>query len=376
MGMSTHAKLHLSSQQRMQLEKLIHAGTAQARTLTKARLLLLTDYSPGQHMTDADIAATLQVSMPTIGRIRQRCLADEIDAAIHDRTRPGKPPKITGEIEAKLIVLACSTPPEGRDRWTLRLLAEKLVELGALESISHVAVSKRLKKNALKPWQFKTWCIGTPSARFVAKMEDVLDVYHRPYNPDYPVICLDECSKVLHTTPRGALGAKPGVARREDYEYERQGTCNLFCWVEPLAGRRQIRVTARRTAIDLAEQLRLLVDEDYPDAKGIVLVTDNLNTHHLGALYEHFAPEEARRIAQRVEWHSTPEHASWLNMAEIELSVLAQQCLAGRIGDQESLARKVTAWQQERNKACAKIDWQFTTADARIKLRRLYPKLI
>lgn len=207
-------------------------------------------------------------------------------------------------------------------------------------------------------------------------MEDVLDVYHRPYNPDAPVICIDECSKVLHATPHGELAAEPGSARRQDYEYERHGTCNIFCWVEPLIGRRGVCVTARRTAADFAEQLRLLVDEAYPEVRRIVLVTDNLNTHHLGALYERFAPEEARRIAQRLEWHYTPEHASWLNMAEIELSVLSRQCLAQRISDTETLARETAAWVQERNMAGAKIDWQFTTADARIKLRRLYPELI
>lgn len=207
-------------------------------------------------------------------------------------------------------------------------------------------------------------------------MEDVLDVYHRPYDPDSPVICLDECSKTLHATPRGALAIEPGSPLRQDYEYERQGTGNIFCWVEPLLGRRGVRVTERRTAYDFAEQLRLLVDEVYPGAQRIVLVTDNLNTHHYGALYERFAPAEARRIAQRLEWHYTPEHASWLNMAEIELSVLSRQCLARRIGDIETLAREVAAWEQKRNETHAKIDWQFTTADARIKLRRLYPKLV
>lgn len=207
-------------------------------------------------------------------------------------------------------------------------------------------------------------------------MEDVLDVYHRPYDPNCPVICLDECAKVLHSTPRGELAVEPGIARRQDYEYERHGTGNIFCWIEPLAGRRGVRVTDRRTAADFAEQLRLLVDDAYPDARRIVLVTDNLNTHHLGALYERFAPEEARRIAQRLEWHHTPEHASWLNMAEIELSVLSRQCLSRRISDVETLVREVAAWEQERNRAGAKIDWQFTTADARIKLRRLYPELI
>ena len=206
-------------------------------------------------------------------------------------------------------------------------------------------------------------------------MEDVLDVYHRPYQPDAPVICLDECSKELHSTPHGDIAPEPGTVRREDHEYERHGTRNLFCWVEPLTGRCGVRVTTRRTAVDFAEQLRVLVDDMYPEVQRIVLVTDNLNTHQPGALYECFPPAEARRIAQRLEWHYTPEHASWLNMAEIALSVLARQCLARRIGDAETLAHEVAAWEEERNRAGTRIDWQFTTADARIKLRRLYPVL-
>lgn len=219
----------------------------------------------------------------------------------------------------------------------------------------------------------KAWCIGKPSGKYVAKMEDVLDVYQRPYNPKRPVVCLDETSKELHTTPRGSLPLQPAQPAREDYEYERHGVANLFLAVEPLRGRRTVRVTARRTQRDFAEQLRLLADEDYPDAEIIVLVTDNLNTHGPGALYEHFAPEEAHRLAARFEWHYTPEHGSWLNIAECELSVLAKQCLHQRIADQDTLAHDVRAWAERRNKTCAKIIWQFTTADARIKLKRLYP---
>jgi hypothetical protein len=153
-------------------------------------------------------------------------------------------------------------------------------------------------------------------------MEDVLAVYHRPYDPDHPVIRLDERSKALRGTPRAGLPPRPGVCRREDYEYERHGVCNIFLWVEPLAGRREVRVTDRRTAVDFAEQLRELVDVAYPEATKIALVTDNLNTHSPHALYERYPPQEARRIAQKLEWHYTPEHGSWLNMAEIELSII------------------------------------------------------
>lgn len=207
-------------------------------------------------------------------------------------------------------------------------------------------------------------------------MEDVLDVYERPYDPLRPVVCLDETSKELHSTPRGSILSESKRCELEDYEYERHGTRNLFLWVEPLAGKRHVEVTSRRTSIDFAEVLRRLVDEDYPHAQQIVLVTDNLNTHTTAALYERFEPKEARRIASRIEWHYTPEHGSWLNMAEIELSALSRQCLSRRIPDADTLQQNITAWERERNAAQVTIDWQFTTQDARIKLKRLYPQIV
>ena len=206
-------------------------------------------------------------------------------------------------------------------------------------------------------------------------MEDVLEVYHRPYHPLRPVVCVDERSKTLHTTPRGSSPPTPGTPARQDYEYERHGTCNLFLSVEPLAGARRVRVTQRRTLLDFAQYLRVLSDDLYPQAEQIVLVTDNLNVHTPAALYERFAPAEARRIASRFEWHYTPEHGSWLNIAEIELSVLSRQCLRRRLASAEEVAREVAAWQLQRDRAQATIRWQFTTADARIKLRRLYPEI-
>jgi len=230
-------------------------------------------------------------------------------------------------------------------------------------------------KSQLKPWRVKSWCIGKPSARYVAKMEDVLDVYQRPYDPLRPVVCLDECSKELRSTPRGSILPESGGRELEDYEYERNGTRNLFLWVEPLVSRRRIQVTQRRTSVDFAEVLRRLVDFDYPQAKRIVLVTDNLNTHTPAALYERFEPEEARRIANKIEWHYTPEHGSWLNIAEIELSVLSRQCLSRRVADAGTLEYNAAVWERERNSAQVTINWQFTTDDARIKLKRLYPEI-
>lgn len=221
----------------------------------------------------------------------------------------------------------------------------------------------------------KRYCLPTPSAKFVSKMEDVLAVYARPYDAKRPVVCSDEASKELHTTPHGSLPAKPGRAACEDYEYARNGTANLFMQVEPLTGKRRVRVTERRTAWDFAEQLRQMVEEDYPDVDVVVFITDNLNTHTPACLYERFEPEHARSIAAKIEWHYTPEHGSWLNMAECELSVLSRQCLNRRIPDQDTLTREVAAWEQERNEQTVTIDWHFTTADARIKLKRLYPVL-
>ena len=212
-----------------------------------------------------------------------------------------------------------------------------------------------------------------PGARFVAQMEDVLEVYQRPYDPDYPQVCLDEIQKALRSTPRGSLPLEPGQPKREDHEYKRHGKCSLFLAVEPLAGFRKVWVSPQRTKLDFAQVLKDLVDDVYATAKKIVLVTDNLNIHHAACLYERFPPAEARRIANKIEWHYTPVHASWLNMAECELSVLRRQSLKSRLPDIETVTAKAHAWQDERNQKQVGIDWRFTTEDARIKLKRLYP---
>ncbi len=204
-------------------------------------------------------------------------------------------------------------------------------------------------------------------------MEDVLEVYHRPYDPKRPVVCLDEASKQLIGETRTPLPAEPGQPERFDYEYVRNGTANLFMITEPLAGWRHVEVTQRRTARDFAGVLKWLADDMLADAQKIVLVMDNLNTHKLASLYQAFAPAEARRLAERFEVHHTPKHGSWLNIAEIELSVLSRQCLDRRLEDGETLEREVAGWQIDRNESCVGVDWQFTTKNARIKLRHLYP---
>jgi hypothetical protein len=206
-------------------------------------------------------------------------------------------------------------------------------------------------------------------------MEDVLEVYHRPYDPRRPLVCLDEASRQLIGEVVRPLPAGPGQPERFDYEYVRNGTANLFMIFEPLLGWRHVEVTARRTAKDFAAVVRWLVEDLHDEAEQVVLVVDNLNTHKPASLYEAFPPEQARRIAEKVEWHYTPKHGSWLNMAEIELSVLQRQALGGRIEDQEQMAWVAGAWEEDRNERRVEVRWRFTTADARIKLHKLYPSL-
>jgi hypothetical protein len=218
------------------------------------------------------------------------------------------------------------------------------------------------------------WCIPPKqSAEFVYHMEDVLKVYHRPYDPKRPVLCIDETSKQLVGEARTPLPLGPGMVERYDYEYMRHGVANLFLACEPLAGWRHIAVTEHRGRVDWAGFIRSLLDGRYRDAERVVLVMDQLNTHALASLYEAFPPEEAKRLAERIELHHTPKHGSWLNIAEIELSVLGRQCLARRIAQQDTLQRKIEQWEQQRNTIATKVDWQFTTEQARIKLRSLYP---
>jgi transposase len=220
------------------------------------------------------------------------------------------------------------------------------------------------------------WCIPPESdAEFVCAMENVLAVYKRPYDQSRPVVCFDEKSKQLVGEIAVPIPAAPGRVECHDYEYARNGTANLFMFVEPLRGWRHVNVTSRRTKLDFAGQMKELVDVHYPQARQITLVMDNLNTHRLSCLYETFRPEEARRIIEKIEVVHTPKHGSWLNMAECELSVIEKQCLGERIPDQMRLSQRVESWETDRNNRSKKIDWQFETADARIKLRRLYPKI-
>jgi hypothetical protein len=232
------------------------------------------------------------------------------------------------------------------------------------------------EKNRLKPHLNEYWCIPPKhNAEFVACMEDVLDVYTRPYDPRRPLVCLDETSKQLITETRAHLPCKPGQVKRVDPEYRRNGTASIFMMTLPLEGRRHVRVREHRKREDFAEMIRLLCEELYATAEKIVLVMDQLNTHSIASLYQAFVPAEAKRLAEKLEIHYTPKHGSWLNMAEIELSVLSRQCISDYFETREQLAAAIEAWEHSRNEEKAGIDWRFTTADARIKLKRLYPTI-
>jgi transposase len=368
----------LAKEERADLSKLIAQGEASARKLTHARILLKADSSEdGPDWTDEAISEALEVGTATVERVRQRLVEEGMAAALN-RHRPHTPRlrKLDGEQEAHLIALACSQPEEGQERWTLQLLADKLVHLQVVESISRETVRQVLAHNELKPWLHKQWCIPPKSnAEFVCQMEEVLSVYTRPYDERRPQVCLDETSKQLVSETRVPLPMQPGQLECSDYEYERHGTCNLFVACEPLAGKRHLQVTEQRTKADFARFIRDLVDVYYPTAEKLVLVMDNLNTHTLAALYEVFEPAEARRLIEKLELHYTPKHGSWLNMAEIEFSVLTRQCLDRRIGSRTELEREVAAWQAKRNGQTVGINWRFTTTDARIKLKHLYPSI-
>ena len=369
--------VQLTADEREQLDSLIRIGNAPARTQTHARILLKADCAAdGPAWPDATIADAYDVSRPTIERVRRTFVRCGLAAALH-RRRPQAPSsrrKLDGRQEAHLIAVTCSPPPAGAERWTLALLADKLVELQVVDTIARETVRQTLHHNELKPWLKPEWKIAPKAnAAFVAQMEDVLDVYARPFNPKRPLVCFDESNKEQHIEIITPLPITPGEVERFESTYERNGVSNLFMFFAPLHNWRHVKVTDRRTNVDWAECMRELVDVQFPEAEQIVLVQDNLSTHTPAALYSAFPAPEAKRIWDRLEFHYTPKHGSWLNMAEIELSALSRQCLKRRIPDQDALIRETTAWEARRNRSGATVQWRFTTADARIKLTKLYP---
>lgn len=366
--MNIRYRVTLTPDERAQLQALTRGGTRAVRQIKRAQILLAADAL----VPDARIATDVGVGTSTVYRTKQHFVEDGL-AALTERSRPGAPRKLSASDEARLVAIACSTPPAGRAHWTLDLLAGEVIRLTTHASLSGDTVGRRLAELKLKPWQEKMWCIPTVSAEYVARMEDVLALYAEPPDPQHPVVCFDETPRQLIGETRIPVPARAGQPRRVDYEYERLGTANVFLCVDVHRPWRHATVTDHRTSVDFAGCMRDLVDKHYPDADRIRVVLDNLSTHTAAALYQAFEPAEARRILSRLEFHFTPKHASWLNMVEIEIGVLVRQCLDRRIPDKAMLVAEVAAWERRRNAEQARITWLFTVERAREKLSRVYP---
>jgi transposase len=368
--MNVRYRVELSQTERAELTAIVSGGKHAARKLKRAQILLAAHAGA----SDDDIATSVAVGGSTVYRTKQRFVLGNLEAALSEQPRPGAGRKLSGKEEALLVATACSKPPQGRARWTLELLAGAMVSLTEHVSLSRETVRRRLAENDLKPWRKDMWCIPQVDAEYVARMEDVLDLYAEEPNPKRPVVCFDESPTQLIGEMRQPIPAAPGQLERFDCEYKRNGTANLFIFLDVHRPWRKVKVTERRSAEDYAHCMREVVDVHCPDAERIRVVQDNLSTHSAGALYQAFPPAEARRILRRLEFHYTPKHASWLNMVEIEIGVLRGQCLDRRIDSKEQLEAEIAAWERQRNASGARIKWMFTIDKARAKMGRAYPQ--
>jgi transposase len=362
--------VELSEAERNELLALLKSGSPRAREVRRANTLIMADR---RAHTDRAIAKALSTCTATVYRTKRDFVEGGLTHALTEASRPGGERKLDAKQEACLIALACTKPPEGRARWTMQLLADQFVELAEdVESISDETVRRRLSENKLKPWQKRMWCIPKFDADYVANMEDILDLYAQPRDALKPLVCFDETLKQLVEETRVPIPPKPGVPETYDYEYRRNGTANIFVFVAPLEGWRHVKVTEHKGNADFAECMRDLVDVHFPTAEIIRVTLDNLSTHRPGALYKTFPAQEARRILRRLEFHYTPKHGSWLNMAEMEIGILGGQCLDRRIANTATLCKEVAAWERARNATKATIKWMFNLERARTKLARAY----
>jgi transposase len=362
-------RVDLSQSERDELNTLVSGGKLPVRRLKRMQILLAADAGVG----DEAIAASVQTSGSTIYRTKKRFVAIGLEAALSEEPRPGAARKLSGKEEVQLVALACSDAPTGCARWTLKLLANAMLELVEHQSISPDTIRRRLDDNDLKPWQKKMWCIAKIDGDYIARMEDLLDLYAEPHDPKRPVVCFDESPIQLIGEVRVPITPKPGKRYRYDSEYKRNGTANLFVMVDANRSWRKVKVTDRRANQDFAVCMRDLADIDYPYADKIRVVMDNLSTHTASAIYQTFPADEARRILRRLEFHYTPRHASWLNIVEIEIGVIRRQCLDRRIDSRAKLETEVRAWERRRTESGARIRWMFSIDQARLKMAKSYP---
>ena len=371
-------KVTLTAEEKAYLTELYNTGTRSNKAFKYARALLLCDqgeFADFKWSTE-QTAAAVGITTRSLISLKERFVMGGLDVALKRKPYKQRQKVFDGDFEAKIIQIACSEAPEGRSRWTLQLIADKAVELKIVDSVSIMTVHRVLKKNVIKPHLKHYWKIPKEhNAEFVARMEDILDVYHRQPNLDFPLVCMDESCVQLVGEVREPIPMSPGNTRKIDDEYERKGTAEIFLAVAPLAGKRRVDVTEHRACVDWAHFMKGVSDEWFPEAKKIVLVMDNLNTHDVSSFYKAFEPAEAHRLAQRFEIHYTPKHGSWLNIAEIEFSAMKRQCLDRRIDALTKIRDEVEAWANDRNNRNRKVDWHFDNDSARVKLKHLYPEL-
>ena len=344
----------------------------------RARILLQVD-AEGPNWTDQQTAAAFRCHQRTVENVRRRCVLEGFQRALEDREWAELPvPKLlNGVQEAQIIALGLGPAPPGYGNWSLRLLAKQVVELGIVDSISHNTGRNTLKKNGITGRKLQYWVIPLQeNADFAASMEEVLDTYERPYDSEHPVICMNEQPVQLVQETRTPVEATKTHPKRVDYKYERAGTAAVFMFCEPMVGWRDASVHSRRTKADWAQAVAALAEGRYAHCERITLVLDSPNTHTKGAFYEAFELLRARKLAKRIELCFTPKHGSWLNIAEVELSTMARQCLHHRrIGTIDALQDEITAWLSDTNTRQRGVDWRMTTEDARCKLKFIYPKI-
>ena len=375
MARQKNYKVSFSDDERRNLRKILKRTNSTNRR-SRCTILLNADEFKNGYLSYHQIAEQSGVSVPTVIDTLKKFCTDGLDAALTPNRSPNSDVanlKATGDIQAKVIAKACTEPPEGRVRWTLTLLEEEMAVI--LETkLSRSTIGRILQNNDLRPHLSEYWCIPPQEdAEFVAAMEDILDIYQQPYDETYPLWCMDEKPFQLLDESRNPLPMRPGDITKIDDEYIRNGTVSVFCFIQPHTGRIIHAVEPSRTAVDWAEKVKYLVDEVNPNAKKIILVMDNLNTHNIASLYKAFPPEEARRLARKIEIHYTPKHGSWLDIAEIGINIMTRECLNRRIPNISTLREELKAWNEDYNSDPTTINWQFCNETSRVKLKNLYP---
>lgn len=336
-----------------------------ARTIYRANALNLRY----KGFSAAEVANFIEITPRTVFNIEKNYEEGGLKKALYDDPRPESPCQFDDRIKSQLIALVCSNPPEGFDRWTLELIKQKAIKNKIVPSISRETIRVILQEHDLKPWRQKSWCVPALDEEFIERMEDVLSVYEKDYDPKKPVVCVDEKPIQLLSDSRPSSGIVPGEIKKVDYEYKRMGTANVFCAVEPKKGFYYNSVTERRTGSDFGKFLSAIA-EHYSEAEKIILVLDNLNIHRLSSLETLYPPEEAKALWERFEIHYTPKHGSWLNQAEIAINMYARQCLGKtRIPDLVTLKKRTKGWLNYINRTSVKIAWKFTTKKAREKFQ-------